>query len=172
MSTNVFLTSDSHFSHRGIVQFDGVHGTKLRPWTTIEEMDEALVENWNRVVKPGDKVYHLGDVVINRGALPILDRLNGRKVLIKGNHDQFRAAEYLQYFYDLRGTHKLGDYVLSHIPLHQDSLYRYTKGCVHGHLHDGRVLLPDGSIDKRYICVSVEHTNYTPVPLEEIEKYR
>lgn len=149
----------------------GSNGTKLRPWDTTEEMDEALVENWNKDVKPKDKVYHLGDVVINRGALPILARLNGDKVLVKGNHDIFRAAEYLQYFRDIRGSHKLGEFVLSHIPVHPDSISRWAKGNVHGHLHDDRVML-NSEIDKRYICVSVEHTNYTPIPFDEIEKYR
>lgn len=172
MSTGSFLVSDTHFSHKGIVQFDGVNGTKLRPWTTTEEMDESLVENWNKVVGPKDKVYHLGDVVINRSALRILDRLNGDKVLIKGNHDLFRPEEYLAYFRDVRGSHKLGDFVLTHIPIHPDSLYRYPKGNIHGHLHDGRVGLSNKQVDKRYICVSVEHTNWAPIPFDEIEKYR
>lgn len=169
---NVFLTSDTHFSHQGIIKFDGCNGSKLRPWDTIEAMNEALVENWNQVVKPEDKVYHLGDVVINRGALPILARLNGRKILVKGNHDVFRAEEYLQYFSDIRAGHKLGNYILSHIPIHPASLTRWCDGNIHGHLHDGRVMLENGEIDKRYICVSVEHTDYTPIPLEEVEKYR
>jgi calcineurin-like phosphoesterase family protein len=169
---NVFLTSDTHFTHRGIVQFEGVNGTKLRPWTNTNEMDEALVKNWNSVVKPEDKIYHLGDVVINRGALKILSRLNGTKVLIKGNHDLFKPEEYLEYFKDIRGSHKLGSFILTHIPIHPDSLARWTDGCIHGHLHDGRVKLPNKQIDKRYICVSVEHTNFTPIPFEEIEKYR
>lgn len=168
---NTFLVSDTHFGHQGIVQFMGNNGTKLRPWTTTEEMDEAMVENWNKVVGPKDKVYHEGDAVINRKHLRTLGRLNGDKILIRGNHDIFRLEEYLPYFRDVRGSHKLGDFVLSHIPLHPDSVARWCKGNIHGHLHDGRVML-NGEIDKRYICVSVEHINYTPVPFDEIEKYR
>lgn len=179
---NIFLVSDTHFSHRGIVKFlraDGV--TKERPWDTIEEMDEALVKNWNSVVKPKDKVYHMGDVCINRSALPIIGRLNGEKRLIKGNHDNFRAEEYLKYFTDIRGTHTLDDFILSHIPLHPTYVKERWKGNIHGHLHSGRVTKPktdwigDGwntydVIDPRYLCVSVEQTNFTPISLEEAKK--
>ena len=54
----IFLTSDTHFGHWGVCKFLRSDGTKLRPWNTPEEMDEALVANWNAVVKPTDKVYH------------------------------------------------------------------------------------------------------------------
>lgn len=178
---NTFLVSDTHFSHRGIVQFlrsDGV--TKERPWDTIEEMDEALVKNWNSVVGPKDKVYHLGDVVINRSALKILGRLNGEKRLIKGNHDIFRPDEYLEYFTDIRGTHELDNFILSHIPIHPDSLARWCGGNIHGHLHSNRVMKSkDGYqwfqhkpvIDPRYFCVSVEQINYTPIAFEEVKRF-
>jgi calcineurin-like phosphoesterase family protein len=183
--SNIFLISDTHFSHKGIVKFlrsDGI--TKERPWDNIEEMDEALVKNWNSVVRPEDKVYHLGDVVINRSALPILNRLNGEKVLIKGNHDVFRANEYLAYFKDIRGSHKLHDYVLTHIPIHPMSIERWN-GNFHGHLHSKRVMAANGfpeytningkylesdDIDPRYFCVSVECINYTPISLDEAIK--
>jgi calcineurin-like phosphoesterase family protein len=172
-----FVCSDSHFSHRGIVKFlreDNV--TKERPWDTIEEMDEALVKNWNSVVRPTDTVYHLGDVVINRSALPILGRLNGTKILVKGNHDVFRAEEYLEYFKDIRGSAVLNNLVMTHIPLHPASIERWD-GNVHGHLHSKRVMTVDyrggdmfDVIDPRYLCVSMEHINYTPISLEEVMK--
>lgn len=167
MSTT-FVCSDTHFSHRGIVKFlreDNV--TKERPWDNIEEMDEALVKNWNSVVRPTDTVYHLGDVVINRSALPILGRLNGTKILVKGNHDVFRAEEYLEYFKDIRGSAVLNNLVMTHIPLHPDSIERW-RGCIHGHTHSKRVLI-NGEIDPRYFCVSMEQINYTPISLENLE---
>ena len=78
----VFLTSDTHFGHMGVCKFMGPDGVnKLRPWDSAEEMDEEMVKRWNETVRPNDKVYHLGDVVINRKALKILHRLNGDKVL-------------------------------------------------------------------------------------------
>lgn len=185
MSTT-FLAADTHFSHRGIVKFlreDNV--TKERPWDNIEEMDEALVKNWNSVVRPTDTVYHLGDVVINRSALPILGRLNGTKILVKGNHDVFRAEEYLEYFKDIRGSAVLNNLVMTHIPLHPASIERWD-GNIHGHLHSKRVMTVKQVIvnpgergshlayeavpDPRYLCVSMEHINYTPISLEEVMK--
>ena len=178
-----FVCSDTHFSHRGIVKFlreDNV--TKERPWDTIEEMDEALVKNWNSVVRPTDTVYHLGDVVINRSALSILGRLNGTKILVKGNHDVFRAEEYLEYFKDIRGSAVLNNLVMTHIPLHTGSIERWD-GNIHGHLHSKRVMgqrwyrdeenewnYKSDVIDPRYLCVSMEHINYTPISLEEVMK--
>lgn len=157
-----FLISDTHFGHKGVTQFLRADGTKLRPWNNVEEMDDALIKNWNRVVSPEDKVYHLGDVVINKKALKTLINLNGRKILIKGNHDIFKPHEYLAYFSDIRAYHILDGYLLAHIPVHPKSLGRW-KGQIHGHLHANTVG------DPRYVCVSVEQINYTPILFDEVK---
>ena len=161
---NVFVTSDTHFGHAGVCKFLRDDGTKLRPWDTPEEMDEEMVKRWNETVKPNDKVYHLGDVVINRKALHTLHRLNGNKVLIKGNHDIFRLGDYLPYFRDIRAYHVMNNILFSHIPVHPDSKGRFRAN-VHGHLHYNTV-----KDDPWYYCVCVEHTDFKPVPLEEIYK--
>ena len=75
----------------------------MQDWETADEMDDAMVENWNSVVKPHDKVYHLGDAVIQRRCLKTLGRLNGKKQLIRGNHDIFRTKEYMEYFEEIHG---------------------------------------------------------------------
>ena len=140
---SVFLVSDTHFGHAGVCRFthsDGI--TKLRPWDTAEEMDEAMVQAWNDRVRPTDKVYHLGDVVINRKSLKTLSRLNGDKVLIRGNHDIFRDDEYRTYFRELRAYHVMNGMILSHIPIHTDSLGRFGVN-IHGHLHASRVMYRD-----------------------------
>jgi len=134
-------------------------------------MDEEMVKRWNETVRPNDKVYHLGDVVINRKALKTLGRLNGEKVLIKGNHDLCKPQQYLQYFKDIRGSHQFDGMILTHIPIHQDSLARWGLN-VHGHLHYQVVRLPLSQIpDRRYYNVSMERINYTPVSLEEVKKH-
>ena len=177
-----FLVSDTHFGHMGVCRFtrnDGV--TKLRPWDTADEMDEAMVKAWNERVRPNDKIYHCGDVVINRRALPILDRLNGDKVLIRGNHDIFRDDEYRKYFRELRAYHVMNGLILSHIPIHPESLGRF--GCsIHGHLHANRVMKARGvdartgdilysdEIDPRYYNVSVEQTDFAPILFEDVLK--
>ena len=172
---SVFLTSDTHFGHLGVCKFtksDGV--TKLRPWDTPEEMDEEMVKRWNEVVKPNDKVYHLGDVVINRRALKTLHRLNGDKVLIKGNHDIFKLTDYTEHFRDIRGYHVMNGMILSHIPMHEESLGRFGVN-IHGHLHANRVMRikhkgATPEVDVRYHCVCVEQTDFTPILFEDVIK--
>ena len=168
----VFLVSDTHFGHAGVCRFvrnDGV--TKLRPWDNPEEMDEEMVKRWNERVRPNDKVYHLGDVVINRKALSTLYRLNGDKVLIRGNHDIFRDDEYRQHFRELRAYHVMNGMILSHIPIHSDSLGRFGTN-IHGHLHANRVMtgIKNSQIDVRYHCVCVEQTDYAPILFEDVIK--
>jgi len=168
-----FLISDTHFGHeKTCTVFKREDGSPLRPFASAEEMDEAMVERWNAKVRPTDKVYHLGDVVINRRFLHILGRLNGDKVLIRGNHDIFKLEDYTPYFRDIRGYDVKNGMILSHIPVHTDSIERF--GCnIHGHLHANRVMrvrhtgaAPE--IDPRYHCVCVEHTDYAPISLEEV----
>ena len=171
----VFLVSDTHFGHAGVCRFtedDGV--TKIRPWTDPDEMDEAMVKMWNETVRPNDKVYHLGDVVINRKALGIMRRLNGDKVLIRGNHDIFRDNEYREHFRELRAYHVMNGMILSHIPLHPESLGRFGVN-IHGHLHTNRVMVrgfsgKPVSIDNRYHCVCVEQTGFKPILFEDVIK--
>ena len=161
---SVFLVSDTHFGHKGVCHFtrnDGV--TKLRPFDTPEEMDEFMVEAWNARVRPNDKVYHLGDVVINRKALKIMSRLNGDKVLIRGNHDIFRDDEYREYFRELRAYHVMNGMILSHIPIHEESLGRFGVN-IHGHLHANRVM-KDGVVEtfkKSNKENNIEHHNNFP----------
>lgn len=161
---NVFLVSDTHFGHDNICRFLRTDGTKLRPWDSATQMDKVLINNWNSVVGPNDKVYHLGDVFINRRFRFILEHLNGTKVLIKGNHDIFDLENYTPYFKDIRAYHKLDKCILSHIPVHPQQLGRF-KGNIHGHLHEHIVSDSQGNPDPRYMTVCVEHINYTPVEL-------
>ena len=166
----VFIVSDTHFGHAGVCKFLREDGTKLRPWDSPEEMDEAMVKAWNETVRPNDKVYHLGDVVINRKALHILGRLNGDKVLIKGNHDIFRLEDYTKYFRDIRAYHVMNNYILSHIPVHAASKGRFA-GNIHGHLHSNKVMTMDGNfVDPWYQCVCVEQTDFRPITFENVMK--
>jgi calcineurin-like phosphoesterase family protein len=178
----VFLTSDTHFGHAGVCRFTEADGvTKIRPWTDPDEMDEEMIKRWNDTVRPNDKVYHLGDVVINRKSLKTLSRLNGDKVLIRGNHDIFRDDDYRVYFRELRAYHVMNGMILSHIPLHEASLGRFGVN-IHGHLHSNRVKKARGidaktgatlystENDVRYHCVCVEQTDFTPILFEDVIK--
>lgn len=165
---STYLISDTHFGHRGVCNFTNDDGSPLRPWDCPEEMNEALIYNWNKVVGPKDLVYHLGDVVINRRYLNlVLPRLNGRKKLVRGNHDLFRLKDYTPHFEDILGVQVMSDCILSHIPLHPDSITSRFKVNVHGHTHS-RNVMKDGVPDPRYLCVCVEQINYTPISYDEV----
>ena len=174
-----WIWSDQHFGHeKTCTVFKRADGTPLRPFASAEEMNEVMVARNNERVGKNDRVYYVGDVVINRRFLSILDRLNGRKVLIKGNHDIFKLDDYAAYFDDIRGYHVLNGIIFSHIPVHPESLARF--GCnVHGHLHANRVKKPikvdntgdlkyNDEVDPRYFNVSVECLDFTPITLDDL----
>lgn len=174
--TNTWLIADPHFGHAGVCRFMREDGSKLRPWDNSDEMDEAMIDRWNGVVDDRDRVYVLGDLTFTKRNLDrVMPRLKGRKVLIKGNHDTLKLSAYLPYFDDIRACHVFDGSVLTHIPIHPDSVERY-KSNIHGHLHSGRVWKPSPpplrsmTPDPRYFCVSVEHTDYTPISYEVVKK--
>lgn len=186
--SNRFTISDTHFGHASTwAKFTNPDGTPLRPFSSTEEMDETLVDNWNKVVHPKDTVYHLGDVVIARRNLQTVKRLNGRKILIRGNHDMFKDKDYYEAgFEQIHGVRVFVDkWIMSHIPLHPGSVTDRFKVNVHGHTHGNRVkrfvrntaeVIDWGpefveALDPRYYCVCVEQINYTPISFDDLEQH-
>lgn len=170
MSGKTWVCADHHFHHDNILKFTREDGTPLRPFKTIEEHDETIIRNHNERVAQEDRVYLLGDVCINRRYLFLLHRLAGRLVLVKGNHDIFKLKDYLPYFDDIRAyvVQKDGEgnkVILSHVPIHPESVGRFGTN-IHGHLHYNEIP------DSRYMCVSLEHTNYCPITIPEALKLR
>ena len=192
--SNIWFASDHHFGHENMMKFfkrDGV--TPLRPFVDANDMDETIIENHNRVVKPNDRVYLLGDLAIARRNIHKAARLNGRKKLLMGNHDPFVKNQNRDYF-ELAGIeaveafHKFDRFVATHIPVHPSCLSTRWNVNVHGHTHDNLVMKPNPYMgastrnqkitmllqqgaevpDERYINVCMEHINYTPISLEEI----
>lgn len=165
-----WVIADTHFSHHNMTQFTRKNGEKLRPFESASEMDEHMIEQWNSRVDDKDRVYHLGDLTTSRRALnEIMPRLKGRLVLVKGNHDMFKLRDYKKYFDDIRAVivkPKIG-LTLSHYPIHPASLNTVPFN-VHGHIHEKRVMLDEVNEDMRYICVSVENTDYAPVLLDDL----
>ena len=179
---NVFLVSDTHFGHEKTCSvFKREDGSPLRPFANAAEMDEVMVQRWNETVNPHDKVYHLGDVAMGKKALPIMSRLNGDKVLIRGNHDIFDVNVYTPYFRDVRGCHMLDGMFLSHVPIHPESLHRFGTN-IHGHLHANRVkkmrgidvatgeILYSNENDPRYHSVCVELTDFRPISFDDVRQ--
>jgi calcineurin-like phosphoesterase family protein len=167
--SNIFLCSDHHFGHESMMKFTRNDGSPLRVFQDATHMNEYMIMQHNRVVGPKDKVYFLGDLAMSKKLLPIIHRMNGEKILIRGNHDTEPANVYMQYFKDVRGCHALEGMLLTHIPIHPESLARWRIN-VHGHLHANRVRLENGHIDERYQCVCMEQLDdYTPIALEVLK---
>jgi calcineurin-like phosphoesterase family protein len=162
---NTFYISDTHYGHdKCCTVFKRPDGSPLRPFSCAAQLDEIMVQRWNSVVRPGDRVFHLGDVVINRRFLQILNRLNGDKRLIMGNHDIFDHNDYLKYFNRIHGCMKVDKLWLTHIPVHIDSVPHWALANVHGHIH--ALEIPHG----KYFNVSVEQIDYTPIEHDELVK--
>jgi len=174
---DVWFTSDHHFGHKNILEYE----KEARPFSTLKEMHEVMIDRWNKVVKPKDIIYHLGDFAFGKHNIEHAKRLNGTKRLIMGNHDTYPAEVYLNHFHKLYGTVFYERCVLSHVPVHPSVLGSRWLLNLHGHLHSRKVMLPDPfttqvwtnpegitSIfpdrvgDKNYFNVSVEQNNLTP----------
>src|SRR4051812_23203728 len=117
--SNIWFTSDTHFGHKNILKYC----PDSRPYSSIEEMDEAIIENWNERVKPGDVSYHIGDVTWYRDdkAKQVLSRLNGQNNLVMGNHDNFKTMREcfltIRDYYELK-IDKQTSIVLFHFPIY------------------------------------------------------
>ncbi|MBQ9148563.1 MAG: hypothetical protein IJX69_03240 [Oscillospiraceae bacterium] len=161
----IFYTADPHFRYEPMVAG--------RPFETVEEMDEAIIANWNAVVGPEDTVYLIGDIGFNGGHVPCrtLARLNGRKHLIRGNHDTgFEDAPLLyRYFESVTDFLEIDDgphhIFLSHYPI----LYIKPVGyMIHGHLHKSGQLRDILGAFPRILNAGMDINNFAPVTLEQL----
>ena len=162
---NIFVISDNHFGHAGILGFKREDSSPLRDFSCVEEMDQHMIDCWNSVVRPQDHVYNLGDVAMKKQYITTVAQCHGHKRLVRGNHDIFPTKEYLKYFDEIYGIRVLDGMIFTHIPIHPESLGRFQAN-VHGHTHGS----PPGKFGEKYINVSVEAVDYTPVALEDLKK--
>lgn len=157
---HTFVTADLHFGHKRLVEEPYPGGAPPRPFDTLEQMHNAIIERWNRIVRSKDTVYLLGDIAWTKAAAHLIGKLAGRKILIGGNHDIRQLNDMAPYFEKMLPM-KITEsgYILTHIPIHAGSVRRW-EGNIHGHLHAGSLPWP-------YLCVSMEHTNYTPILIDD-----
>ncbi len=161
----LFFISDTHFGHKGILTFEDKDGKPVRNFIDIIEMHTVMIENWNRVVTPKDKIYHLGDVAFSKAGLQLLALLNGKKRLIRGNHDLYKTRLYMEHFQEIYGVRQINNYWLTHVPMHPDCVNtKRVIANIHGHLHTNVI------DDPRWINVSVEQIDYTPISFDEIKE--
>ncbi|MEE0490786.1 hypothetical protein [Catenibacterium sp.] len=173
---HTFFTSDTHFGHANIIRFCN------RPFQNVEEMNEVLIENWNKVVSKGDTVFHLGDFAFGGSSVwnSIIPRLNGHINLIIGNHDRKNLRQgYMSYFDmvvpQLQIEIEDNSIYLNHYPfLCYGGSYRGVWQ-LFGHVHSGpqadgldisrlRVLLPT------QYDVGVDNNNFTPISYREVKE--
>lgn len=179
---NTWFISDTHFGHKKILEYEKEH----RPFDSIEEMNEAIIDRWNSVVRPKDIVYHLGDFALHSSYIPLAGKLAGKKYLVLGNHDTFHPSVYLPYFHKLLGGVFWKSCVLTHMPVSESGLGQRWFLNVHGHLHSKIMkkvqlggfnpvtneyysTIEDKIIaDPNYFNVSCEQNNLTPIHAEII----
>ena len=166
--SDIWVIADTHFNHNNILNFKDSQGRPVRDFKDVNHMNEIMVDNWNRVVKPGDKVYHLGDVFFGskEDFKKLWPRLKGKKRLVVGNHDDIKfmsQGNFFQKVYMWRVFTEFG-LILTHTPQHQSALTgkRGVLMNIHGHIHQNKS--PEGP----YKCVCVEQTKYTPVNIEDL----
>jgi len=168
--SNIWFISDTHFNHKNILKFTDEDGKLIRPgFSSIEDMNETIINNWNEYIKPEDKVYHLGDVFMGSKSWieDNWNRLRGKKRLIVGNHDNISYIASKNMFQKILLWGDFSDFgfLATHVPTHASSLVRRNKMVqnIHGHIHEKES--PPGP----YYNISVERNNYYPYNIDELK---
>ena len=178
---NVWFWSDLHLGHENMYKFVDWEGNKVRDWDSLQQAEEYMIQEYNKLVKPEDTVYFLGDVSSrNDVADKFFARIvPSRRILIGGNHDNRLGAKFwLKHFDDVRGCYNLSEsgertnYLLTHIPVHPASKARFKRN-ICGHIHSAQVMHVEKTKvlkeqDLWYRNVSVEVVGYKPINFDEI----
>ena len=177
---NIFFTSDTHFWHENILKFCN------RPFSSIEEMNDTIINNWNSVVKENDIVFHLGDFCFcgSDKFKELIEKLNGKIYLILGNHDlktikQWHATKFEGVYQQMSIKIDGRKIYLNHFPFlcYAGTYYRYEDVIwqLFGHVHSSDK--NKNGLDNQRLSmlfptqydVGVDNNNYTPVSFEEVK---
>jgi len=165
---NIYVIADNHFNHWNINKYCS------RGFKDLQDMNSTMIKRWNKIVRPEDLVIHIGDLVFTKGSSEeikkIIKSLNGRKILIKGNHDRKSYSYYLTNGIDFVCERMIWEFnkkkvLFIHSP-HEITFndYRTCKYIIHGHSHNKGQFIHKRK-QCRIINVSVENINYTPMSL-------
>jgi calcineurin-like phosphoesterase family protein len=161
-----WVIADLHFGHTNVIAYSD------RPYRDADHMTEELIKNWNNVVAKDDIVYVLGDFTLSRRKEYIAElcsRLNGSKVLIMGNHDTRKPADYIECGFKVAVRRPIllePRLVLMHEPPAREDIW-YRAKYVFGHVHNKPC---EADLYGNCACVSAERINYTPVDLDVLIK--
>lgn len=173
MDKTIWITSDSHFCHNKDFIF------KPRGFSTVEEMNEAIIERWNSVVKEGDIVYHLGDVMMGTDlawGMENLPRLNGEKYLALGNHDTDNKISFYKehcIFKDIQFGYRIKFKKKCFLTTHYPTITANGNDCstlnLFGHTHQQTNFFQDAAGIRTYMYhVGMDSHDCTPVNLEDL----
>lgn len=161
---DVYVIADLHFGDPDIIKFEN------RPFGSVDEMDEELIEKWNCVVDRDDTVFILGDFSLHVDygkTQDIVNQLNGKKILIKGNHDiSDDDTAYFNMGFDAVYSYPIiydNFFILSHEPMYINESMPYAN--IFGHVHSNPIYK---TYTKRSACVSAERIGYRPIKLSEV----
>ena len=173
MSKEIWFCSDLHLGHSNMYKFTNYDGTKCRPWDNYEEAEEYMLQEFNKVLKPQDTLYILGDVAskTDRASYFFNALVPCRRILLMGNHDNKIGFKFLsKYFNEIRGAYNLENYIMTHIPVSSGSKGRF-KTNIHGHTHNNIITIDNnGKIpDPWYRNVCVERTGFKLINFSEIK---
>ena len=156
-----WITSDHHFGHTNIIDYCD------RPFQDVDYMNQYMIDKWNSVVRPGDKVFHLGDFALQMNeeeVTNLVSRLNGDIILVRGNHDRFGVEKFKRCgFIGVKKKINLNNFILTHKPLPVEDLGAGIIN-IHGHVHN----YDCGHDPNKYTNVSVEMWDYTPINFVEL----
>lgn len=166
-----FFLSDTHFFHSNIIKYEN------RPFANVKEMNEEMIKRWNNKVTPEDSVYILGDFSFGKvdETYELLNSLNGKKYLIKGNHDRVVKTKFIADMFEwIKPYHVYKDKesgmsaVLFHFPIH--TWDREHHGVLHfyGHVHSG--MHHGNPYHPRAFNVGVDVNSFEPMEFKEILK--
>lgn len=167
----IYLTSDLHFNHKNIIEYCN------RPFNSVEEMNKTLIANWNKTVTPTDTVYVLGDFILGAAdqTKAILERLNGKIILVRGNHDsKAKLAIYSSLGMEIKDIayleYKGRFFIMCHFPNESEDFVKMVRDSnseviwAYGHVHE---IAPKGYVNGTY-HIGVDTNNYTPISIQQI----
>ena len=170
-NSNIYLIADPHFNHKNIIKYCD------RPFSSVDEMNQVLIKNWNNTVKKEDRIFVLGDFCLSgkNKIIEIGKQLNGRKTLILGNHDSASIKTYYEAGFEMVSKYPifLKGFLLSHEPIPD---CRFIN--IHGHIHNKSIEEIDylyldkmPELKELYYNVGVDTNNFRPVSFKDIRKY-